>query len=398
MKTVADSGKLVLVTGGSGFVGVHCILQLLNQGYRVRTSLRSMTRKPEVIEMLRTGGACSVEQLFFIEADLTRDENWDKAVRDCDYVLHIATPISLQLPKQELDVIIPAVDGTLRVLRAASNAGVKRVVLTSSFAAIGYGPKQGGRPYTEDDWTDPNSKSLAGSAYIKSKVFAEKAAWEFMAAESGTIELAVINPVAIFGPLLGTDMSTGFQLLKGLMDGSTKAVPRINFGIVDVRDVADLHLRAMVSPNAAGQRFLAIGGEIMSFQEIAVVLKNNMGEHGKLITTRIMPDWMIRVASLFNAKAKWVLPQLNKVKTASNDKAKNLLGWEPRSNEEALVASADSLISFKLVRPTLMTLLVSLFLSNAGFANSTARHFRCRAAHHHGGIALSTNRRSLTRN
>lgn len=339
-----------MVTGGTGFVGVHCILQLLNQGYQVRTTLRSFKRKAEVIEMLRNGGVKSIENLSFIEADLTKDDNWDQAVKNCDYVLHVATPISLTIPKHEDEVIRPAVDGTIRVLKAASRAGVKRVVLTSSFAAIGYGPKPAGKPYTEENWTDPNDKSLAGSAYLKSKALAEKAAWDFIEQEGGDMELAVINPVGIFGPLLGADMSTAFDILKGLMDGTTKATPHINFGIVDVRDVADMHLKAMVSPEAKGQRFLAIAGDVMSLHDIAVLLKDNMGDHGKKVTTKILPNWIVRVAALFNTRAKLIVPQLGKVKHASNVKAKTLLDWKPRTNEEAIIAAAESMVKFKLIQ------------------------------------------------
>ena len=269
-----EKKELVLVTGGTGFVGIHCILKLLQAGYAVRTTIRSLARKQEVLEMLRNGNVDPSDNLRFIEADLTKDDNWGEAVKDCDYVLHVASPISLDIPENETETIKPAVEGTLRVLKAAKNAGVKRVVLTSSFAAVGYSHKDPGKLITETSWTDPNDKNL--SAYLRSKTLAEKAAWDFIAHED-TMELSVINPVGIFGPLLGADLSTGHEIIKRLLDGSMKATPKIPFGIVDVRDVADLHLRAMVNPKANGQRFLALAGEIMWLPGIALLLKNKNG-------------------------------------------------------------------------------------------------------------------------
>jgi dihydroflavonol-4-reductase len=350
--TTSKTETTVLVTGGSGFVGAHCILQLLQRGCRVRTTLRSLNRKNEVIEMLKNGGAEAVEDLSFIEADLSRDANWGDAVKDCEYVLHVASPISLDTPKDENEMIAPAVEGTLRVLRASRDARAKRVVVTSSFAAVGYSHKDPNTLITEEEWTDPNDKSL--SAYLKSKTLAEKAAWDFIHKESGDLELSVVNPVGIFGPLLGPDLSSGHEFLKRLLDGSMKAIPKISFGIVDVRDVADLHLRAMTSPEAKGQRFLALAGGVLSLHDIALMLKKKMGDDADSVTTRTLPDWLVRIAALVNPLAKGIVSQLGRVKNASNEKAKRLLGWTPRSNEEAIMSAVESMSRFGLIKKSVV--------------------------------------------
>lgn len=343
--TNKNSGTMVLVTGGTGFVGVNCILQLLQQGYKVRTTVRLMQRKNEVLEMLRVGGITAFENIQFIEADLNKDDNWDQAVTGCRFVLHIASPIHL-MPKNDEEMIRPAVDGTLRVLNAAVEAGVKRVVMTSNFGAIGYSHSNINALITEESWTNPKEKGL--SAYIKSKVLAEKAAWNFIDRHGDKLELAVINPMGIFGPSLGPDLSSGFELMKRLLDGSIKRVPNITLGIVDVRDVADLHLRAMTNPNAKGQRFLALAGGIITLPEIAALLKRELGERAKKVSTKKMPDWVIHLAAPFNTMARHIAPQLGRYRNASNNKAKAMLGWQPRSNEEALLATAESLLKFNL--------------------------------------------------
>ena len=342
---MTTSDKLVLVTGGSGFVGLHCILQLLQQGYQVRTTLRTITKKDKVLEALKNNGVQNLDQLSFIEADLTNDKNWDVAMGDCTYVIHVASPITLELPKHEDEMIRPAVDGTLRILKSARNAGVKRVVMTSNFGAVGYSHKDKTTLITEESWTDPNEKGL--SAYNKSKVLAERAAWDFMTKEGGNLELTVINPMGIFGPALNADLSSGFALLKQVMNGSMKAIPNISLGIVDVRDVADLHLRAMVSAAAKGQRYLALAGGTLSLLQIAKLLKRELSGDTKNTSTKVMPDWLVRIAALFNKKAKAIVPLLGIYRNASNQKAKNQLGWQPRSNEDAILATAKSLLKYK---------------------------------------------------
>ena len=204
---------LVLVTGGSGFIGAHCILQLLNAGYRVRTTVRSLDREASVRRMLKTGGAEPGMALSFAAADLMQDKGWPEAVAGCDFVLHVASPFPAAVPKHEDDLIVPAREGALRVLRASRDAAVKRVVLTSSFAAIGYGPNPTNRPFSEDDWTDSNGNV---GAYVKSKTVAERAAWDFIAQEGGALELSVVNPVGVFGPVLGPDISTSILIVQRL--------------------------------------------------------------------------------------------------------------------------------------------------------------------------------------
>ena len=346
----ASEQKQVLVTGGTGFVGVHCILQLLNNGHRVKTTLRTMKRQDEVLDMLRNGGAQGLERLSFIEADLSQDKNWQEATEGCAYVLHVASPIGLNVPNDESEMIRPAVDGTLRVLRAAKQSGVRRVVLTSSFAAVGYSHNDPNTLITEECWTDPNEKHLA--AYLKSKTLAERAAWDFMQKEGGDLELAVVNPTAIFGPTLGRDLSSAFELLKQLMDGTLKAVPQISFGVVDVRDVADLHLRAMTNPQAKGQRFLAISGEPITFPAMAKFIREKFGSAANKVSTKVLPNFVVRIAALFSPAAKTIAPQLGRSKRASNAKAKQLLGWAPRSNEEAIAASVESMLKFGVVPRT----------------------------------------------
>jgi nucleoside-diphosphate-sugar epimerase len=341
------SGELVLVTGGSGFIGAHCILQLLAAGYRVRTTVRSLAREADVRAMLKAGGAEPGDNLSFAAADLMADAGWPQAVAGCNYVLHVASPFPAGVPKTEDELILPAREGALRVLRAARDADVKRVVMTSSFAAIGYGRKPTGAPFSENDWTNPDGGGV--SAYVKSKTLAERAAWDFISREGGALELAVVNPVAVFGPVLGPDYSTSIQLLKRLLEGALPGIPRLSFGVVDVRDVADLHLRAMTSAAAKGQRFLAIAGEFMSIKEMAGVLKERLGPSAERIPTKVLADWMLRLAALFDKEIRQTVPELGKVKRATNEKARRLLGWSPRSSAEAITAAAESLLKLGLL-------------------------------------------------
>jgi dihydroflavonol-4-reductase len=314
----------ILVTGGSGFVGGHCIIALLNAGCRVRTTIRSRERESDVRCILAAGGAPAGDITFAI-TDLTRDDGWAEAVNGCEYVLHVASPFPAADPEHEEDVIVPARDGTLRVLRAAHNAGVKRVVLTSSFAAIGYGHGTVDRAFTEEDWTN-----LAGervTAYVKSKVLAERAAWDFTDNQGGATELTVVNPVAIFGPVLNDDISTSVVPILTLITAGFEQMANFSFPVADVRDVADIHLRAMTQPAAAGERFIACcdGGPI-TMRDAAFILRDWTG----------VPDVI---------KA----PIIGDVRRPSNHKAKTVLGWSPRSIDEALLATAGSLVRTGLI-------------------------------------------------
>jgi len=342
------SGELVLVTGGSGFLGAHCILELLKARYRVRTTVRSARRQADVLAMLRAGGVEPDDRLSFAMADLTSDAGWAQAVAGCDYVLHVASPFPPGVPKHEDDLIVPAREGALRVLRAAREAAVRRVVLTSSFAAIGYGKMPpDGRPFTEESWSDPVGKV---SAYVKSKTLAERAAWDFIAAEGGRLELAVVNPVGIFGPVLGSDHSTSTEFVQRMMNGAMPGLPRLSFGVVDARDVADLHVRAMTNPVAKGERFLAVAGDFMTVREIAQTLKTRLGDAAARVSTRQLPDWLVRVVGLFNPEVAQLVTELGKVKNATNAKAVRMLGWAPRSREDALAATGESLVRLGLLK------------------------------------------------
>jgi nucleoside-diphosphate-sugar epimerase len=344
------SNELVLVTGGSGFVGVHCILQLLEQGYSVRTTVRSAAREADVRSMLATGGVDAGERLSFAVADLASDDGWANAAVGCSYVLHVASPFPLRPPKHEDELIIPAHDGALRVLRAARAAGVRRVVMTSSFAAIGYGHPEQTRTFDERDWTDPRSKEM--TAYVKSKAVAERAAWDFINAEPGGTELTVVNPVGIFGPVLGPDFATSIQIVKMMLEGKMPGCPRISFGVVDVRDVADLHLRAMTNPAAAGERFLAVAGESVSMVAAAKILRAGLGDAARRTPTRELPDWAVRQLAVFDSSVRGILPELGKRKSATHAKARQMLGWSPRPNEEAILATGESLVRLGLVSAT----------------------------------------------
>jgi dihydroflavonol-4-reductase len=340
----------VLVTGGSGFIGSHCILQLLDAGHDVRTTVRNLKREGDVRAMLKQGGAEPGDRLRFFAADLVSDAGWAGAAAGCDYVLHVASPLPEKVPKDENELIVPAREGALRVLRAARDAGVQRVVLTSSFAAIGYGHASRSAPFNETDWTDPSGADV--QPYAKSKTLAERAAWDFIAREGGALELSTVNPVGVFGPVLGPDYSTSILIVQRLMDGAVPGCPKLYFGVVDVRDVVDLHIRAMTNPAAKGQRFLAVSGDFMSILDIANVLKSRMGAAAKRVPARQLPDWLVRVVAVFDPAVKQVLPELGKVKNGTSEKAKRLLGWSPRSREDAIIATAESLVRLGLLKGT----------------------------------------------
>lgn len=316
--------KTVLVTGGTGFLGVHTILQLLQQGYEVKTTLRSLAKKDTITNALKEGGISDFSHLSFIEADLTDDKNWDEAVKNCDYVLHVASPFPAQDPKDENELIIPARDGALRVLKASRDAGVKRVVLTSSFAAVGYSINIEDYVFSEKDWTDADAEL---PAYIKSKTVAEKAAWKFIKTEGNGLELSVINPVGIFGPVIGGITSASLDVaVLSILNGNLEYTPTFTMGVVDVRDVAEIHIKAMLDPKANGERFIATADGVMSFYDVAELFKEERPQH------------TANIQSLEPIGREFY-------KEISNEKAKTILNWNPRSREQALLASLDSLMA-----------------------------------------------------
>jgi nucleoside-diphosphate-sugar epimerase len=338
----------ILVTGGSGFIASHCILQLLAAGHQVRTTVRNLSKESGARALLKQGGAEPDGRLSFFAADLEKDAGWPEAVAGCEYVLHVASPFPANMPTREEDLIVPAREGALRVLRASRAAGVRRVVLTSSFAAIGYGHAPQDAPFDEKTWTKPDGPGM--TAYVKSKTMAERAAWDFAGTGGGLPELSVVNPVGVFGPVLGPDYSTSILIVQRLMDGAVPGCPRLYFNAVDVRDVAALHVLAMTHPAARGERFLAVAGDSMSMLDIAAVLKKHMGAAAARVPLRRLPDFLVRIAALRDPALRQIIPELGKKKAAANGKAKRLLGWMPRSNDEAIIATAESLLRLGLLK------------------------------------------------
>ena len=338
----------VLVTGASGFIGSHCIIQLLEKGYRVRGTLRDMKRADAIRSMIARH-TDKTDALEFAEADLLKDDGWVEAATDCHLILHVASPFVLDTPRNEDELIIPAREGTLRLLRAAKETGARKVVLTSSVAAIAYGHgKNLGRPFDENDWSDPNSKEI--EAYAKSKTLAERAAWHFMESEDPGFDLAVINPGAVLGPVIESDYGTSAEIVLRMLKGSLPGLPRLGFEIVDVRDVASLHILAMESAKSGGQRFPCVAG-FRWFEDIGETLLKEFPQFSKKIPTKRLPNWMVRMAAMFGQLPKSALTELGNKRTVSNKNAAELLGWEPRSPEEAIITTAQGLIEFGGVKP-----------------------------------------------
>lgn len=346
------SAKTVLVTGGSGYIGSHVIVAALQKGYKVRTTVRSLAKADAVRKNLHNGNVSDelAQSVEFVEVDLLGDKGWDNACDGVDYVLHVASPFPLGKPKHEDDIIKPAREGTLRALQAAKKAGtVKRVVITSSVAAVacGHGGREFSNPFTEADWTAIDDPNHPVGAYEKSKTLAEKAAWKWLEDEGkeAGIEIATVNPVLVAGPSLGNEVNTSLELPVKMLNGAIPGLPDLSFGIVDVRDVADLHIKAMESPNAAGQRYLAISDEpSVSAKEIATFLKEGLpAKETKSVPTRVLPNFLLKLAAPFDKSIALVVPDLGVVRPATNAKARKELGWEPRSAKQAILDSVESL-------------------------------------------------------
>jgi len=331
----------VVVTGGTGFLGAHTIARLLADGHDVRTTVRSLSRRAVVESMLATAEAPRATGVSFFRADLTADAGWAEAFAGAEYVLHVASPFPRARPQHEDELLVPARDGALRVLRAARDAGTRRVVLTSSFAAVGYGHGGSERVYDERDWTDTAGSDV--TPYVKSKAVAERAAWDFIAREGNGLELSAVNPVGIFGPVLCPDYSSSVAIITTMLTGGMRAAPPVWTNVVDVRDAADLHVRAMTAPQAAGERYLALAGEPISFHQIAATLRARLGDAGAKAPAGTAPAWLIRVMSRLSPPLGEMVPQLNVIRRASNAKARGELGWSPRSNDDAVTATGKSL-------------------------------------------------------
>lgn len=342
---MTDRG-LVLVTGGSGYIAGFCIARLIAEGWNVRTTVRSLSRQDEVrqtLSKISTPG----DKLTFVAADLNADGGWAEAVAGCDFVQHVASPLPSRNPRDDEELVRPARDGALRVLAAARQAGVKRVVMTASTAAIAYGHGSRTTPFTEADWSDETNRADT-SAYERSKTIAERAAWAWIKEHGGGLELTTINPGAVLGPVLGRDYSASIDIVKKLLDGSLPGLPRFGWPLVDVRDIADLHYRAMLEPRAAGERFLG-AGDFYWMSDIARALKTRLPTLARRVPTRRLPDWLLRVLAMFDPVVRERLFELGKERPVSAAKAKTMLGWAPRSNDDAIVATAESLVAEGLV-------------------------------------------------
>jgi dihydroflavonol-4-reductase len=343
--------ELVLVTGGSGYIGGWCVAELLRRGYQVRTTVRSPGREQAITEAV-SAVADPAGRLSFAVADLTSDDGWDAAVKGADYVLHVASPLGIS-PRGAAtpDAMVAAArDGTLRVLRAATGAGVKRVVMTS--AANTASPSSYATEGVSDEtlWTDPDDPALI--PYRRSKTLAERAAWDFMdsgavRAESGAVrtELATVLPGAVFGPILTTSTIGSVGIIGRIVSGKMRGIPRIGLEIVDVRDLVDVHIRAMTSPEAAGQRFLATG-EFMWMRDMARVLHEGLGADGRQVSTRQVPDFAVRLAARYRDRSlREITPALGRRNRHTTEKARRLLGWQPRPASDTILDCARSLLA-----------------------------------------------------
>ena len=337
--------ETVLVTGGTGFIGLHCIQQLLDQGYKVRTTIRSESRKEEVLSAMKEHST-NYENLEIYLANLMDDKGWSEAISGCKYVLHVASPFFLGEPEDENVFIKPAVEGTLRVLNACAEEGVEKVVLTSSFAAVGYGHPSDKEFYSEDDWSSTDGDI---SHYAKSKTLAEKAAWNFIENldDSKKFRLTVINPVGVTGPMLTDDIGSSNDFLLKLISGSMPACPKIHMGIVDVRDVAAAHILAMQNPASNGERF-ALAEKDLWYKDVAKVLKSNGFDKAP---TFAVPVWLAKILANFSKELKLTLPYLGRVRSVKNtSKAKDILGWKPRPAEESIVEIAQQIEDMGLIK------------------------------------------------
>ena len=329
----------VLVTGATGFIGLHCIQQLLNQGYQVNGSLRSMDRKSEVIESLENNST-SVEHLSLFELDLMSDDGWDTAMEGCDYVLHVASPFVLS--NESLDFFVkPAVEGATRALKFAQKNNVKKVVLTSSFAAVG-DTFDGTVSFDESHWSDTTNDRM--SHYSISKTLAEKAAWDYIKDNDVDFKLSVINPTAVIGPSLSKDIGVSNSLILRLLNGSMPALAKIHIGYVDVRDVAKAHILAMTNSAADGERFIVSEKE-MWLHESAQVLINA----GYKAPSRVMPNWFLKIMAMFNGDMVTISKMAGKSRDCHSTKAKDVLDWNPIPAEDSILETAKQLIEYKLI-------------------------------------------------
>lgn len=336
------TGK-VFVSGGSGYIAGFLIRQLVAEGWQVHTSIRNLAREADVRAWLGVDNS----KLTFFAADLMSDDGWAEAMAGCTHVAHVASPIPSNAPKHEDELIVPAREGALRALRFAKEAGIKRFVMTSSVAAIAYGHGGAKHHFTEADWTNVDSPDAY--PYVKSKTIAERAARDWVAASGSDMEFVTVNPSLVLGPLMAPDFSTSLEAVKKLMDGSLPGLPHFGFSVVDVRDVADLHVRCLTAPNMAGERFIA-AGPFLWMGEVAAILKHGLGPQGRKVPTRKLPNFLVKLSALFDPVIKQVVGELDNVRDASAQRAKDILGWQTRNPAESILDTARDMIRMGVVK------------------------------------------------
>tara|TARA_Y100001968_G_scaffold327800_1_gene373623 strand:- start:257 stop:1267 length:1011 start_codon:yes stop_codon:yes gene_type:complete len=335
--------KKVFVSGGSGYIALHCIAALIKKGFKVKTSIRSLERKKEVIDSISKVINCN-NKIEICELDLLKDDGWDDALKDCEYALHTASPVSLLLSNNPDDLIKPAVDGLERCLKSAVKNNVKRFVMTSSFSAIGAGSKR--KELDDNHWTDLKNPNI--SPYDISKTKAELFLWKYISdlEESKKIEVCSINPVIVVGPSLSNDIGVSNTVVKKLLDGSSPMVPKFGINLVDVKDVADMHIEAMLNKNAVGKRFL-LSSETMWFSEVSNILRKNKFKKAPRFTA---PNFLIRLLSIFDKELKIVLFYLGFKNILNSYNALNILNWKPRKVENAIVETAKQLYKLGIIK------------------------------------------------
>lgn len=336
--------KKILVTGATSYVGTHCIAELIARGYAVRGTVRKLDKGQAVTEAIERhlGKEPDIE---YVETDLMSDRNWDEAMKGVDAVLHVASPFPMQQPEDPKEVTEPAVQGTIRALKAANDNGVKRVVLTASVASIIYGhPARQERPFNEEDWTNPDGRDV--TPYVLSKYLAEKAAWKF--ADENNMQITTIHPGLILGPLLRKEAGTSVDVIRKFLHGEMPGSPKVQFPIVDVRDVARLHVDALESQQAIGQRYLATS-EAFWFHEIGAALKTAVPEFSRKLPKFVMPNWLVKLVSVFDKDVSAIVPQLGKEMATDNSKTRNTFDWQPVAAIESIAATAESLKEHNIV-------------------------------------------------